>query len=296
VITKSPLDFIYDCRLEYKNMIIFAFNRCIAHMNISTTLILPTYNWASALELVLLSLKNQTQLPDEVIIADDGSTEETKLLIEAYKKDFSIPLKHLWHEDNGSTKEVILNKAVAIAQGDYIIQLDGDCIMHRRFIEDHISAIEENTYLFGSRVSLKEHLVPELYQKKKIKFSFLTKGLIKRARGLRIPVLAKCYKRDPIMSKKVRGCNFSFWKQDFINVNGYNEDMVGWGRDDTELVLRMVYNKVCGKRLKFRGIVYHIWHKQASKAGLNINDKIQANTMSNKLVWCENGIDKYLSE
>jgi hypothetical protein len=72
--------------------------------------------------------------------------------------------------------------------------------------------------------------------------------------------------------------------------------MVGWGRDDTELILRMIHKNVYGKRLKFRGIVYHIWHKQACRTGLNINDKIQANTQNNKLVWCENGIDKYLSE
>ncbi|WP_296381630.1 glycosyltransferase family 2 protein [Winogradskyella sp.] len=265
-------------------------------MNITTTLVLPTYNWVEALELVLLSLKNQTQLPDEVIIADDGSTEETKLLIEAFKKDLKTPLIHVWHEDIGSTKEVILNKAIARAKGDYIIQIDGDCIMHRRFIEDHIAAIEENTYLFGSRVNLKDYVIPKIFKKKKVTFSFLSKGLIKRARGLHIPILAKRFKREPLMSRKLRGCNLSFWKQDFIDVNGYNEDMVGWGRDDTELILRMMHNKIYGKRLKFRGIVYHIWHKLASKTGLNINNEIQANTQTNKLVWCENGIDKYLSE
>ncbi|MFT4611933.1 MAG: glycosyltransferase involved in cell wall biosynthesis [Glaciecola sp.] len=277
-------------------MTIFALNQCILYMNITTTLVMPTYNWVQALELVLLSLKNQTQLPDEVIIADDGSTQETRLLIESFKKDFSRPIKHVWHEDIGSTKEVILNKAIAIAQGNYIIQIDGDCIMHHKFIEDHISAIEQRTYLFGSRVNLKDYVIPKIYQKKKITFSFFSKGLIKRARGLHIPVLANRFKRKLSMSKKIRGCNFSYWKQDFIDVNGYNEDMVGWGRDDTELVLRMMHNNVYGKRLKFKGIIYHIWHKQASKTGLNINNTIQANTQDNKLVWCENGIDKYLSE
>jgi len=265
-------------------------------MNMSTTLVLPTYNWVDALELVLLSLKGQTQFPDEVIIADDGSTNETRLLIERFQRDLPIPLIHVWHEDIGSIKEVILNKAIAIAKGDYIIQIDGDCIMHRKFIEDHISAIEKDTYLYGSRVNLKKHLVPDIFKKKKITFSFFSKGLIKRARGLHIPILAKQFKREPLMSKKLRGCNLSYWKQDFIDVNGYNEDMVGWGRDDTELILRMMYNNVYGKRLKFRGIVYHIWHKQASKSGLNINNEIQANTMKNKLVWCKNGIDKYLGE
>ncbi len=277
-------------------MTIFAFNCCKLGMNIATSLVIPTYNWPEALELVLISLKNQSQLPDEVIIADDGSTDDTRLLIERFKKELSVPLKHVWHEDIGSTKEVILNKAIALAKGDYIIQIDGDCIMHRKFIEDHIAAIETDTYLFGSRVNLKPNVVPEILKTKTFTFSFLSKGLKKRARSLYLPLLAKRYKREPLMSKKLRGCNMSYWKKDFIAVNGYNEDMVGWGRDDTELVLRMMHNKVHGKRLKFRGIVFHIWHKTASRAGLNINDDIQSNTQINKLIWCDNGIDKYLGE
>lgn len=265
-------------------------------MNISTTLIIPTYNWAKALELVLHSLKNQTQLPDEVIIADDGSTERTKLLVEEFQKNYSLPIKHLWHEDKGFRKTIIINKAIAASHGDYIIQIDGDCIMHKHFIEDHISAIEKKTYLFGSRVSLKEYYVPELYDKKKIKFSFLSRALKKRGRSLHIPILGKRYQRDAIMSKKVRGCNLSYWKQDFIAVNGYNEDMIGWGREDTELVIRMVNNGIYGKRLKFRGIIFHIWHKESSKDSLIENHKIQKGTIDNKIVRCKNGVDKYLSE
>lgn len=277
-------------------MIIFAFNRCSCYMNVTTTLIIPTYNWAKALELVLLSLKNQTQLPDEVIIADDGSTEETKLLITRFKKDFSIPIKHLWHEDDGFRKSIIVNKAVAEAKGDYIIQIDGDCILHKNCVKDHISAIEKNTYLFGSRVSLKKYFLAELYKKKKIHFSFFSKALKKRGRSLYIPLLGKRYKRNPIMSKKVRGCNFSYWKQDFINVNGYNEAITGWGREDTELVIRIMNNGVYGKRLKFRGIVFHIWHNEFSKDRLAKNNKIQNETIVNNIVWCHNGIDKYLND
>ncbi|WP_400080421.1 glycosyltransferase family 2 protein [Winogradskyella sp. R77965] len=265
-------------------------------MNISTTLVLPTYNWPQALELVLLSIKKQTKLPDEVIIADDGSKKETQFLIEKFQNNFPTPLKHVWHEDTGSKKEVILNKAIAKAKGDYIIQIDGDCIVHKRFVEDHISAIEKNMYLFGSRVNIKEHVVSDIFKNKKIEFSFFSKGLKKRPRGLYIPFLAKRYKPQPMMSKKLRGCNLSYWKKDFIAVNGYNEDLIGWGRDDTELILRMVHNKVYGKRLKFRGIVYHIWHKVASRDGLNENHKIAMETIRKKRVWCNNGIDKYLND
>ena len=209
-------------------------------MKIRPPLIIPTYNWPEALELVLLSFKRQSQFTDEVIIADDGSKDETRLLVERFQSDFPTTLRYMWHEDEGFRKGVIMYKAIAQAEGDYIIQIDGDCIMHRHFIADHISAIEENTYLFGSRVSLKEFSVSKIFKDKQIDFSFFSKALTKRGRSLYIPLLGKRYKRELPMSKKVRGCNLSYWKADYIAVNGYNEDIFGWGREDTELVVRMV--------------------------------------------------------
>lgn len=264
-------------------------------MKLRTTLVIPTYNWPEALELVLLSYKRQTTYADEVIIADDGSTKATRELIESFQSDFPTTLRHIWHEDEGFRKGVIMNKAIAEAKGDYIIQIDGDCIMHRHFINDHIAAVEDNTYLFGSRVSLKEFSVFKIFDRKQINFSIFSKALTKRGRSLYFPLIGKRYKRALPMSKKVRGCNLSYWKQDYIAVNGYNEAIFGWGREDTELVVRMVNNKVFGKRLKFRGIVFHIWHNEFSKDRLSKNHEIQAETITNKTVWCDNGIDKYLS-
>tara|TARA_B100000809_G_C15132368_1_gene529022 strand:+ start:1524 stop:2321 length:798 start_codon:yes stop_codon:yes gene_type:complete len=265
-------------------------------MKVSTTLIISTYNWPEALELILLSVKRQSLFPNEVIIADDGSTNETRRLVEAFQKDFPTDLHYVWHEDNGFQKSIILNKAVAQAKGDYIMQIDGDCIVHKKFIYDHISAIEKNTYLFGSRVSLKAFCVPNIFKHKIIDFSFFSKVLIKRGRSLYLPVLGKCYKKQDFLSKKVRGCNLSYWKQDYINVNGYNEDITGWGKEDTEFVIRMVNNKVFGKRLKFRAIVYHIWHNEFSKKQVTKNKQIQSETIAHKIVWCNNGIDKYLND
>ena len=80
-----------------------------------SSLITPTYNWPEALELLLISLKKQTIYPDEVIIADDGSTEQTTELIKKYQKDFPVPLIHVKHEDNGNQKPKIMNKAIAKA-------------------------------------------------------------------------------------------------------------------------------------------------------------------------------------
>src|SRR5690606_38407098 len=136
-------------------------------------LLISTYNWPEALELVLMSANNQTQPPDEILIADDGSSEETKDLIENFQKKLVVPIRHFWHEDKGFRKAIILNKAIAAATGDYIIQVDGDCIMHKDFVRDHKALAQLNVYLFGSRVNIQEKFLPELFASQKIKFGFL---------------------------------------------------------------------------------------------------------------------------
>lgn len=259
-----------------------------------TALLISTYNWPEALELVLLSLENQSVKPNEVLIADDGSKEVTRELIEKFQRKSSIPIHHIWHEDNGFRRSLILNKAIASSTSDYIIQTDGDCIMHKDFVKDHLEMQEENTYLFGSRVNIQEDLLPTLFSSKKIEFGFLDKGINKRTRNLRIPVFANLFKRNIELSSKLRGCNLSFWRNDFIAINGYNEDFEGWGREDSEMVIRMMNNGVLGRRLRYRGIVYHIWHRVKDQSRFEINDGLQQNALQEKSKWCENGIDKYL--
>ncbi|NMH86464.1 glycosyltransferase [Flavivirga sp. Y03] len=262
-----------------------------------STLIITTYNWPEALELVLESVKNQAELPTEVIIADDGSTNETRQLIESFQNSFPVPLKHIWHNDKGFRRSAILNLAISKTDSDYIIQLDGDCIIHKNFVRDHLNSIEKGTYLFGSRVNLQEPYLNHLFKKKIITFSYLAKGIKKRNRNIHLPLLGSMlYKRNNKLSGKLRGCNLSYWKVDFLKVNGYNEDMTGWGREDSEFIIRMLNNGVQGKRLKYKAIVYHIWHKEKSKENLSVNNNIQESTLKNKLSWCENGIDKYLVE
>lgn len=259
-----------------------------------TSLLISTYNWPQALELVLLSAQNQTEMPDEILIADDGSTEETKAVIDDFRKKFSVEVKHFWHEDKGFRKAIILNKAIAEARGEYIIQIDGDCILHSNFVKDHKALAQQNTYLYGSRVNIQEGFLPQLFQKKKITFSFFDKGIKKRTRNLRIPLLSSLYGTNDSISKKMRGCNVSFWKKDVVAVNGYNEEFEGWGREDSELIIRMMNNGVLGKRLRYRGILYHIWHKVKDQSRIEMNDSLQEKAIAEKSKWCNNGIDKYL--
>ncbi len=259
-----------------------------------STLLISTYNWPEALELVLLSVLNQSILPDEVVIADDGSTDETSSLIAQFKAKFPIPLIHVWQEDDGFRKSIILNKAIAKANGDYIIQVDGDCILHKNFIKDHLKNRSLNTYLYGTRVNIKEFFLKTLFETKTIHFNFFSNGIKKRTRAIYSVILGSLSKPQEEYSEKFRGCNVSFYKSDFIAVNGYNEDFKGWGREDSELVIRFHNSNLRAKRLRYVGIVYHIFHQEKSRDRFDINDSIEQNTIKNKRTWTNNGVDKYL--
>jgi glycosyltransferase involved in cell wall biosynthesis len=262
-------------------------------MSIKTSLVTPTYNWPEALELLLLSVKSQSVLPNEVIIADDGSTGETKALIASFQKDFPIPLIHVWHEDKGNQKPMIMNKAIAKSKYEYIIEIDGDIIMHKDFIKDHLSMAEENTFLYGSRVNIQESHLTELFEKKQITFNYFSKGIKKRNRTLRIPLIANRAKKENNRSRKLRGCNMSFWKKNFLTVNGFNESLVGWGIDDSELIQRMINSGISGKRIKHKGVVYHIYHKEQDKSLVHLNLEIEKQMEVSGATFSIKGINQY---
>ncbi len=259
-----------------------------------TALLISTYNWKEALDLVLKSVSSQTRLPDEIIIADDGSTSDTAELIQSYKPEIPVPIHHIWQEDMGFRKAKILNKSIAESDSDYIIQIDGDCILHKNFVEDHLKNMRQGIYLYGSRVNILPGFVNDILKNKIIVFNIFSKEIKNKTRVLHIPILSKLYKPHKGISKKFRGCNVSFWRKDFIDVNGYNEDFEGWGREDSDLVIRMGNNQIQAKRLRYAGILYHIHHKTNSKQNLEKNNKIQEQTLSGKIIWSNNGADKYL--
>ena len=264
--------------------------------SIKPTLIIATYNWKEALELVLKSILEQTIMPFEVIIADDGSKEDTKSLINLYKEKFSIPLIHIWHEDKGFRLAKIRNKAINQVKGNYIIQIDGDVILHKDFVKDHIVNAKIGVFLVGSRVLLGSEVSKNIFKSKKIKFNFFSKNITNRQYTLRLPFLSNLLKAptDDVekVIKSVRGCNMSFWKSDLVKINGYDESMVGWGREDSEISARLINIGLEKHKLKFSGIQYHIYHKENSREGINLNDTILKNTVDNNIVYTKNGIYK----
>lgn len=259
-----------------------------------TALLISTYNQPKILALILKTVQNQTVLPNEILIADDGSGIETKNVVENFKNKVEIPVIHQWHEDNGFRKSTIINKTVAKSNADYIIQVDGDCLLHPNFIQNHLENSQPNLYLYGTRVHIKEKYVNKVLNKSVVQFSFFSKIIKKRFRGVYLPLANKLFNIQETISDKFRGCNTSFWKKDFIAVNGYNEDFQGWGREDSELMIRLHNLGIKAKRLKFNGIVYHLDHPEKDRSNFKTNDYIQNETIKKKLTYIANGIDKYL--
>lgn len=260
----------------------------------TSTLMIATYNWPEALQLSLTSALNQSHPPDEIIIADDGSTPETKKLIDEIALTTKVPIVHIWHPDKGFQLAAIRNKAIKAARYDYLIQVDGDVILNKDFVYDHLQLATRGYFLCGSRVSLSAEKSAELLRKNTFRISYAAMPLASIFNSIRSSFLTRLfadrYKKNKLYV--LRGCNMSFWRADLLKVNGYNEDITGWGSEDFELAIRLINSSLKKRFLKFGGIVYHIFHKENSRDKEQRNIEILEQTIANKNTWISNGIIK----
>jgi glycosyltransferase involved in cell wall biosynthesis len=263
------------------------------------SLIICTYNWPDALRLVLVSAIFQSIPPNEIIIADDGSGESTQELIQELAKKTLIPIIHSWQKDDGCRISHSRNKAIAKSNYEYIIMIDGDTVLHQDFIKDHLRFSNKGIYIQGSRVLLQEKFTNNLLQSKFFtKPTFFSINAKNKLNMLRLPILAwalSIFKSQNI--RRIRGCNYSIFKNDIVKVNGFNEEITTWGREDSEFVQRLFNNGLKKKYLKFSGIQYHLYHNERvhnSQEVAAANDYILDNTITKSLKRCSLGIDNYL--
>lgn len=258
--------------------------------SMSVALLVTTYNWPEALKLVLESVLRQNILPDEIIIADDGSGEPTRAVIESFKRSTTIPVKHFWHPDEGFRKTIIINQAITGTASDYIIQIDGDIVLHENFVKDHISEAEEGYYIRGSRVLLPEDKTR--YFLRSGEFENVTafgRGVKNRFNALRIPFLAPLLIKKSKRSRNLIGCNCAFWKEDFLKVNGYNNELKGWGHEDIELAARFINSGLSQKKIKMKAVCYHLHHPFNDRVHENINYRVYLDTLKQGITYCTNG-------
>ena len=196
----------------------------------SCSLVTPTYNWPNALELLLLSIKNQTVLPNEVIIADDGSRNTTKELIDNLKSKINIPIIHVWHPDNGFQKSQILNKAILAANSEYLVFTDGDCIPKNNFLEQHNLYRKKGHFLSGGYFKLpmdisKSITNDDIISQKCFDLNWLkSKGLKSSFKNLKFTNskwFSNFMNTVTPTNASWNGHNASGWKADLVAINGY---------------------------------------------------------------------------
>jgi len=242
--------------------------------NINASIIITTYNWPKALNVVLSSIMAQTASNFEIIIADDGSSTETKDLVRTVLSPSSHQWVHVRHNDNGIRQARVKNLAVKYAKSNYLIFIDHDVALHPDFIKDHLSMATPGCFLQGKRVFLPEHLTNDILEKGHIPpINFWQKGLENRKNAFRNVRLGKWFARPKHFQKSLRGCNLSMFYKDFIDVDGYDEVFdQAWGREDSDICYRLYHRGTCVKNLWFSGIQYHMHHHVLKKRSKDVLD------------------------
>ena len=243
------------------------------------SVIVATYNREDALAAVLRSLSRQTEKRFEVVVADDGSRPATARIVEAWTARMPVPLKHVWHEDRGFRLAEIRNRAILASAGTYCIFLDGDCIARPDFVAAHRILAEPGYFVTGNRVLLSRALTervlsyglePELWGL----WRFLARrwaGEINRVAPLIGLPLGPLRKRGGQRWMGARGSNMAFFREDLERVDGFDAAFTGWGREDSDLFVRLIRGGVRRKDGRFATGVLHLWHPERERSRLADN-------------------------
>lgn len=258
------------------------------------SVIVATYNRPDALRLVIQSLLSQTDSNYEILIADDGSKQDTTDLVKLYQATSSIAIHHVWQTDDGFRLSRIRNLATKQARGEYLIFLDGDCIVQPDFVAQHRNLAKPQRMVTGSRILLEQQLTDSLCASQNWSFeNFKSKAIHHRLHG-QVNKILPIYVKLPNTSareysdfvwRRIKGCNLACWKSDAESIQGFDEGLVGWGHEDADFVFRLHEHGVNRTSGAWATEVFHLWHKMADKASAGKNAEIvRAKILAKKVV------------
>lgn len=266
------------------------------------SIIISTYNAEAWLEKVLWSYHAQTFRNFEIVIADDGSKQPTLDLINKMKSLVSFPITHVWHEDNGFQKCMILNAALLKCKADYVLMSDGDCMAREDFIQVHVNKRKQGYFLSGGYYKLPMDISQDITKDDILNQNcFKLEWLLNRG-------LKKSFKNNKLTAKGIKqkllnsftpstaswnGHNASGWKKDILAVNGFDERMQ-YGGEDRELGERLVNYGIKPIQIRYSAICLHLDHERGyvKPEMIEKNKKIRAITKAQKIIKTPFGIEK----
>ncbi len=258
------------------------------------SLVVTTYQRPDALAAVLASASAQLEPPAEILVADDGSGDSTAEVVRAASRQCPVPLRHLWQQHQGFRLTRSRNMAIRAAQGDYIVFIDGDMLLHPHFVADHRRFARPGCYTQGVRILLDEARTRELIAAPLTVPAVTSAGLggLRRLYALHAPRASARLRHVANKLIAIKGCNQGFWRRDLLAVNGFNEEISGWGPEDKELCARLEFSGIRRQSLLLGGIAFHLYHPGAARERRAANEAVYRATLQNRLQRCALGLDR----
>ena len=266
------------------------------------SVIFTTYNHPKWLQKTLWGFAAQSYRDFEIVVADDGSGDETRQIIESVREQTDIPIQHIWQEDDGFQKCRILNKAITASQGEYLIFTDGDCIPHRDFVKNHVDLAEPNTLLSGGYFKLPLEVSRAITQEDIESGNatrpswLLSHGVPFTPRILKLhshPVLGAVLDTITVTRATWNGHSSSTWKKHVLETNGFDERMQ-YGGQDREFGERLVNMGLKTKQVRYRCSCAHLDHSRgyAKTESIQKNRAIRQQTRDQKIQRTAFGINQ----
>jgi GT2 family glycosyltransferase len=266
------------------------------------SVILSTFNSVDLLSKALAGYERQTYRDFELLVADDGSDEQTRECLEELGRRHSFPIRHVWHEDRGFRKCTILNRAIAAASGEYLVLSDGDCVPWATFLAVHAELARPGRFLSGGYFKMNQEA------RARITVGDILAGRVEdllwlHGRGLRASWRLLRLKAGRTVGRGLdsltptrpswNGHNASGWKRDLLQVNGFDERM-GWGGEDRELGERLVHLGLQAHQIRHRAICLHLWHERGyvDQEVLKENRRIRLETARRRAAYTPYGIQQ----
>jgi glycosyltransferase involved in cell wall biosynthesis len=265
-----------------------------------TAVIVTTYNRPDALAVVLNGYCGQSDHAFELIVADDGSREETAEVVRQFSRRAPFVIMHVWQEDRGFRAAAIRNRAVASTSADYVIFTDGDCVPSRHFVQVHKELAVPGYFLGSNRVLLSPELTARVVNERLSIHEWSgiewARRWVRRDVNRMLPLvrlpdgLFRTW--SPNRWSGIKTCNLSAWRTDLVRVNGLDASYEGWGLEDSDLVIRLLHAGVKHKNARFAATVFHLWHPEHGRTQLPVNQERLQHLLRSSTVRASIGLDE----